>query len=349
MKIALIEYLNYIDKNDKPIGHGKKVLNEMYNLIREGNSIYLISSTMYLHDFEKFNFIKTLPIYHMSSKLKLNCMIFFNLLKSFKINHNYYMWFTNTEWRLFALLALLPVKRTIIATMYRDVYRDVIESKSRMAYIKGLLVKKGLRKVKLTIITNPNLNITENQVFIPDYIYTEDYEKYTINKKIEQILCVGAMRSSKDLKGIIDHFNNTDVPVYIIGGFEDESLFRELKKKIADNIKIDNKNLTDSEYYNYMAKSQYVILPYKMESYVNATSGILLESLFLNTIPIAPYELLQFNSINGIGYNKLSELPHNLSDLRKIKLPVKNSLERYMYHNIKFKLMSALEKLNEGE
>ena len=45
-----------------------------------------------------------------------------------------------------------------------------------------------------------------------------------------------------------------------------------------------------------------------MEQYQCRTSGVLIESLFMNTTAIAPEQLLQENHIKGIGYKNIEEL-----------------------------------------
>ena len=45
-----------------------------------------------------------------------------------------------------------------------------------------------------------------------------------------------------------------------------------------------------------------------MKQYQNRTSGVLLESLYVGSIPVAPSGLLDQNKLPGIGYGDLKEL-----------------------------------------
>ena len=45
-----------------------------------------------------------------------------------------------------------------------------------------------------------------------------------------------------------------------------------------------------------------------MKVYEGRTSGVLLESIFVGTIPIAPKRLLEENEVRGIGYETLDEI-----------------------------------------
>ena len=57
-----------------------------------------------------------------------------------------------------------------------------------------------------------------------------------------------------------------------------------------------------------LAGAKYTVLPYDMRQYKSRTSGVLIESLFVNTTAIAPEQLLRENQIDGIGYQNIEEL-----------------------------------------
>ena len=57
-----------------------------------------------------------------------------------------------------------------------------------------------------------------------------------------------------------------------------------------------------------ISSAKYSILPYDMNQYINRTSGVLLESIYVGTIPIAPRSLLEHNKLPGIKYDSLNEL-----------------------------------------
>ena len=85
---------------------------------------------------------------------------------------------------------------------------------------------------------------------------------------------------------------------------EDEKRYNKLKIKCDGNIIIKNNNLSYIDYLSKIAESKFVILPYKESSYSNRSSGVLLETIFLGSIPIAPKFLLNFNNIKGVDYEK---------------------------------------------
>lgn len=346
-KIILVEYLNYINCDGHAIGHGKKVLSEAARILAPDIDA-IICSKEYTPQLCKLNRNKVSFISAIhSNKDILNKKIFLNIKAVFDVvrNKNEIIWFTNTEWRLFAFLSFYSSKSKIVVTCYRDTVYDIKNSNSKFKYLKLFLVKKGIKKVDFVIITNPNLRISDKQIFVPDYVYTDFYKKYQNIKKKDQIICVGAMRASKDLRGVIKHFNGTDIPVYIIGGFADKKEYEWLSEHKGDNIIIEDRIVPYDEYYQLIAESKFVIVPYKMNSYHLATSGILQETIFLKAIPIAPYSLLQYNGIDGIGYTNIEELPNNLNELKCRSKTISQNTDVYEEFNIKRKLIEMFQKL----
>jgi hypothetical protein len=135
------------------------------------------------------------------------------------------------------------------------------------------------------------------------------------------------MRSSKDLRGILAAFNDTDIPVWIVGNFENKSEYEYLKSHAVNNFHIENRALDYDEYYRLIAESRFLIMPYDMSFCKDATSGILLKNIFLNSIPIAPLKLLAYNSVSGIGYERLTDLPKTYLALLEFGEKVENHPE----------------------
>lgn len=349
MKVTLVEYLNYVNDENQPVGHGKKVLQQMANLLSMDFSIECICSESYLPlGFQK---CRQTPI-EISQKDKsikqINNAVFKNLkICESAVADSDIIWFTNSDWHLMAFLPFFNTKkRKIIVTAYRDIRKDVADSKSRLRIIKKSIVEKGISRVNLFVITNENLKLSNNQLFIPDYICDKSYDMFVSPQKIDRILCVGAMRKSKDLLGVIKHFRETDIPVYITGGFQDKEWFNKLKDLCSSNIQIEDRMVPYEEYYSLIGESRFTIMPYDMTIYDSATSGILQEAIFLGSIPIAPKRLLDYNGINGIGYEQLEELPTNLEDMKKNKRFMENDLSKYMASDILLRIKTKIEELS---
>lgn len=346
MRILLAEYLNYVNGDGKPIGHGKKVLQEAMQVLH-GNVTCVVCSNAYLPENVDGSIAvsRIEEICQQKAGKKLNLKILQNIKQSFKQSNAEVLWFTNTEWRLLAYLAFVNRRKKIVVTCYRDIVKDIAESRAKLKGIKLFLVRRGLKRADLVVVTNKHLRISEKQVFVPDYIYNEFYEQYTGMEKKNRIICVGAMRDSKDLRGVVSLFRDTDVEVMIIGGFSDKKEYEWLKNHKADNITIEDRIVPYDEYYRLIAESKFVIIPYKMEAYTMATSGILQEAMFLHTMPIAPRELLNYNSVNGIGYDKLSDIPGNWGQLEELAQNVTFDVFEYEESHVKEKLMKAMRHI----
>ena len=94
----------------------------------------------------------------------------------------------------------------------------------------------------------------------------------------------------------------------IAGRFLDQQRYLDLQHRAKDNVIVENVVLSEDDYYKKLAGAKYSILPYDMKVYEGRTSGVLLESIFVGTIPIAPKRMLEENEVRGIGYDTLQEL-----------------------------------------
>lgn len=341
--MLLAEYLNYVNQDSEAIGHGKKVFQEALNLLQDYYAVNCTSSAEY-RPVGQGGKHRSMPAISQTKRgLQLNIEVFKNIHRIFTHATEDIVWFTNVEWRLLAYLAFVPKKNKVMLTIYRDVIKDIEESSSKLKWLKLAFVRRGLKRTDLVIVTNKNLNLSSKQVFLPDYYYSEQYKQYNTTNKSERILCVGSMRESKDLRGIVHHFSGTDIPVYIVGSFADKNELNFLKENSNDNIIIEDRVVPYDEYYRLIANSRFTIMPYDMKNYEAATSGILQESIFLDAIPIAPMKLLDFNSVSGIGYDQLGDLPMTYQELILESTGIKNSKDIYMRKSVVERLIRCIE------
>lgn len=346
-RIILVEYLNYVNSSGEAVGHGRKVLEEAFSLLPDGYEAGCAACEAYRPAGFSGALLPLRAVRPADRRTAAHGEIFDNLRRVFAMaGKNDVLWFTNTEWHLMTFLAFCPRGRKVIATVYRDILADV--GLSRFAFLKSGPVRRGLRRVDLTVVTNRHLKIGRRQIFLPDYIYSDWYDRYQSARKQDRVLCVGVMRASRDLRGVIEHFRGTDVPVYIAGSFPDREEFQRLLEQATENIRMEDRLIPYEEYYTLIAESRFVILPYDMAAYHSATSGILLECAFLRSIPIAPQELLDENGIQGIGYRKLEELPQRMQALLARGERVHNDMEAYRPSVVQETLRTGLRDLLEG-
>lgn len=343
-RITLIEYLNYTSAEGAAIGHGKKVLEQMAELLSDEYIVECVCSSPYLPDgYTQAG--QALDVISQEGKTikAINRAVFRNLRAcAEQLPESDIIWFTNSDWHLMAFLPFFRTNAKIVVTAYRDIRKDVAASKSKLAFLKKALVEQGIRKTDLFAVSNRNLELSKNQVFIPDYFFDETYENYLSETKIDRVLCVGAMRKSKDLDGVIARFRESDVPVYIVGGFQDKEWLEQLKQQSTPNIRIEDRFVPYDEYYRLIGESRFTIMPYNMGVYETATSGILQEAVFLGSVPIAPEKLLQYNGVRGVGYHAVSDLPNSLHMLKSIAESADNCLDEYKKDTQHKKIESAL-------
>lgn len=315
-KILLIDHWGSCDSEGKPIGHTLKVINEYKNILKDNYEVSAampecMSKELASEGFEdvyslKYSICEAQPksIYEkIVDKLK----VFYNLHEIRKIKGYDIVWYIRADF--FMLFYMLLHKKVREYRVYTLIYHSEYGN-GLLGRILKCIQTKSLEKFDGIIYTQKGMKIKHKNIFyMPDYIYDENkYEKYIPKVKKEKVVCVGTINSDKDIEGLVEVFNQNGYLLEIMGRFLDDKRFEDLQRIAKSNITIINKVLTDEEYYTKLGEAKYSILPYKMKAYAGRTSGVLQESMFVNTIPIAPGRLLEQNGIAGYGYGELEEL-----------------------------------------
>lgn len=315
-KITLVDIIGNCDKHGQPIGHPLKVVNEIYDLLNDYYDIDLfipknyenkmISSPKYV-----FKFYCDITKVGILDKLFNYFKQIVNVVISVIKSKNRVIWFINPGYSIYIAIALLPYRMLKGKDIYITCFMN--NSAGVASRIKQWFEKKCHKKICCIIVTNKNIEFMDVKTFyLPDYLFlNKKYIRYIIpiNKKNDYTVCLGTMNHVKRLEELVDVFNAIQRPLKIVGHFYDIDRYNELKKKVrSPHILIENIYLSDDDYYNLISDAKYVVLPYPNDFYENRTSGLLLESMFLGTIPIAPKKLLEFNSIPGLGYDDMCEL-----------------------------------------
>lgn len=356
--LYIVDYIGNCNENNQPIGHPIKVVNEFFELLRKDINVGLAIPIIYkskINDVDKakeiiwFERVTQILRSNRLPKITLNL----NKIKNIKqviYNCKYEnIWFINADFCLGVALTLYKKKsknKNIIVTLYMNNYDNIgIGTK-----IKNYFYQKIIKNASVIIASSNNLSFNAKKIeYIPDYFYSDNlYGKYKNVIKENKVVCVGTMNKTKELETLISVFNRINIKLYIIGSFSDKEQFDKCNLIKKDNIIIENKIVTKEEYYNLIASSKYVIIPYKMEQYTNRTSGVLLETMFLGSIPIAPEFLLDFNNIKGVGYNSLNELINFFSNEKeKNSLNCINNIDKinevYMDKNIRNKILKLIK------
>lgn len=354
-KLLLVDYYGICDEEGKPIGHSPKVLREYCDLAEDK---YIVGAALspclvntagdgfgnvfkLKYDIRGYG-RKGLPE-RIADKLKL----FYNIHQVLKIKDYDIIWFYRTDFFLFFYFSLIKKRnKKIIGLVYHEAF-----GRGTLGGILNYLYRKGALKFDGLIYTQKGMaDFHPNTIYIPDYYYSrEKYQKYEQAEKKEKVVCPGTMTPYKKLEETVDAFNDNGIELEIKGHFYNKGRFHNLLKTKKENIVIEDVILSDEEYYRMIAEAKYCILPYDMEQYVNRTSGILQECVFLNTAPIAPAKLLNENGIYGIGYEDISDLGTKWAEMTSIEVDNSKVLREYDRANIQKRLVRFLEQSNMPE
>lgn len=314
-KVLLVDYYGMCDRNGHAIGHSSKVLKEYRELLKDKYKVSAAVSPCLAKEagegFEKVISLKydvcTDDAISLIGRIKDKFKLFYNIHEVLKLREFDILWFYKTDFFLFLYFwcRFARIRPKTVALVYQTEFSEGI-----LARFLNLFYLHGMRKFDGVIYTQRKTQkIHSNMLFLPDYYYDEKkYDKYRTEKKEEKAVCMGTMTPFKKLEELIEAFNRNGMRLEIRGYFYEKDRFFKLMRLKKDNIFIEDVCLSEEDYYQTLAGAKYSILPYDIRQYHSRTSGILQESLFLDTIPVAPIELLQENEIKGIGYNRIEEL-----------------------------------------
>jgi len=352
--ISLIDYLGYVDSSNRPVGHVEKILSEYGKLLNDFEIKYIVSEPYKAEYMKKVEIIKSQS--DIAHKYKNKLSLFFHnvrkillLIKLILRSKEKKVWFINIDHSIFLALAVIPKFLLKSKDVFITVYKGNFQYRNKIAdAIMRRAYKNAQKKIKVAFVSNKNIEMLCNTIFIPDYYYDDKYTKLQSNNKLNRVVCLGVMNNHKKLEELVNLFIKNQFELIIIGHFTDKTRFNNLLKIIDahKNISIEDKKINNKRYYDLLSTSKYVILPYDMSIYNERTSGILQEAIFLNVVPIAPKELLHYNSIKGISYNCLSDLSLDMQQELKDTIINKNIELRdkfYNYENIKKNIQNSLK------
>ncbi|MCK4762374.1 MAG: hypothetical protein KAW12_09275, partial [Candidatus Aminicenantes bacterium] len=306
-----------------------------------------------------------------------------NLMRVFRNVEEGILWFINPDFLLYVFMCFFPFlvkkKRKIVLTLYMEGFG---RSRNLRGRVKDFFFRRAIHKVDLVMKNSEKISVAGREVFChtvvpgfpgacgtaakrltpcprgglfyPDYIYSEDkYKQYRVEKQ-DYILCAGLMNRARDLLTLIDVYRRSGIELKLKmpGYFPDKNLLREALECAAGDkrIEIVDAYLNGADYYREIAGARFSILPYKKSSYFRRTSGLLLESIFLDTPVIAPAFLLEFTGLPGIAYEKLEDMEKLLAALDKEKLQdiekqMKESRASFARDKVRERIVAAFAKL----
>lgn len=335
-KVLLVDYYGTCDKKGRPIGHSPKVLKEYCRLLKEDFQVSAAVSPCLLNDargnFEQVYSLKydivADEVQSVFKRILDKIKLFYNIHQVLKRNEYDIIWFYRTDFFLFFYFSLMIRRHSakIIGQVYQEEF-----AQGAMGKILNIVYHGGTSKFDGLIYTQKGMARKHSHtLYIPDYYYDEEkYGKYRSVKKENKAVCLGTMNPYKKLEELVEAFNRNGERLEIRGYFYDKERFHRLIEMKKDNIIIEDRILTEEEYYTTLASAKYSVLPYDMNQYNNRTSGILQESFFMNMIIVAPKKLLEENGMEGIGYQKIEELGDFKEMVFQQDLKSKSGVEEY--------------------
>lgn len=355
-KILLVDYYGTCDRDGNVVGHSPKVLKEYKELIQEDFDVSAAVSPCLLQSsgegFEKVISLKynihTERTRSIWKRIKDKLKLFVNIYEVLKVKGYDIVWFYRTDFFLFLFFSLKITQNStkLIAQIYQKVPFD-----GKFKNILDIFFSRGIIKFDGLIYTQKSMKgLHPYSMYMPDYYYNKDkYNRYKNILRKDKVVCLGTMSPYKKLTELVDVFNFNNKNIEIKGYFYDKNIYRDLLSRKKNNIIVQDVILSEREYYSTLAEAKYSILPYDIKKYKERTSGILLESLFLGAIIIAPKQLLLENRINGIGYENMSQLMYfdEFVENENNYLSYENPYSDYERNAVKSKLITFLSQILE--
>lgn len=344
-RILMCNYNCMCDHNETIVGHTLKVTREYAEMLTQDFELALIGTKCLVESLGDgadiiFDQVDSLPYqiyvdapFTIKRRIADKFGMFRNLKKCFEVvAPNSTLFFYQVDFFFFLYLFTHRIKdnsNKICCLIYHQDFTGGV-----LAPLLRYIYKRALRKIDSVIYTQKGHSVDHpNVCWMPDYIYDEKYYSKSIadipsdsdetdagnSEQKPLAVALGTMNRYKQLEELVEFFPADKISLRIIGRFDDVERFDGLREKVfsencesvngkhdrTKDIQIKNCVLSDEEYYSYLSQAKYSVLPYDMNQYVNRTSGVLQESIFMDCIPIAPKELLEQNELPGVGYDEI--------------------------------------------
>lgn len=344
-KIILADYMGYGDQDGNPVGHVEKVLLENSKLVPDEIEIGYAVTYNYCKSFS--NIICKLPYFVNVKEQSGNVLFnakrmlksFINIRKILQIKNVDIIWFCNVDQFMFMYLGIFGFhnKRVIVTTFHQNYTKRY----------HNFFLQKVSSKIELFLYSNAQFKVSDKQnfMFMPDYLYDKKvYSEYRLINKVDRVVCLGTMSRAKKIKETVEMFREIGYPLEICGYFYDKEYYKEVQAYIADNITIENKYVDYEEYLKKLAGSKYCILPYDKKTYENITSGVILESIFVGTVPITIEDLLDKMQVDGLTISNL-QLEQLQNEERRKQIKESNDRLIETKYNIDIYRQQLMEKI----
>lgn len=340
LEVSIICLNNLLDKSGNTIGHLKKQIEQTIQILLHlgypQEKIEVIAGRETLKDICCKN-KQYLPCHvtdkaNVDAALEMKAQLTMNYLFTYFRARGKYVWFIFVNENILSMLAVMPMRRKLIATTYMN-WDWYLRDAQYLSKRRKQQIKKGLNRLDLCITTNPTCTQGKKSVFLPDYFRTEaEKELYDVPKS-DQVASVGLITTGKNVTSVMKLFTKNDIgiPLVVKGRIRNHCLTpaQVAHMNRSGKVNVTDCYLRDDEYWKLLAESKFVIVNCNTKIYGNRTSGVLLDSIFVGCIPIAPVEILENNRIKGIGYTNIRQIPNLIQEYRKSNPDMMNDLSIY--------------------
>ena len=341
MIINIVDVICLINNNNMPVGHEEKAINQA-TMLFDGNREYTIGKFYKNHVSDENIKCNPVDVKATDSVLLKYAKCIINSYYSIRRNTADVIWFINMNEVVFWVILLLPKKAKYMMTTYVD-WNQKFAKKCPYRNIRKMILEKALRKVDLVIATNYHYHLNVNYIHIPDFYLDEQYKRYIYQHK-DGVVCVGVMSESQGILEIARAFRNSSLKIIISGYFRDEEYFNKVKQNECDNVVIQNIVLPYEKYIKMIGMAKYIVIPYR-NSHANRTSGVLQETVALNSIPVSFPDFLRYNNVQGITFEKYEDIPIRIKEYESGEQTIHNDWKEYDYQIIKDKLSYKISEL----
>lgn len=334
-KLYMCNYYGMCDESGKSVGHTAKVTKEYAELLKENYELSLCASPsvvkeiddLAFEDVEKLKYDIEIQGNGVIKRIIDKCKLLYNLHQIFRKKGVFF--FYQVDFFFFFYVSMFfkcHPKRKVYCLIYHQNFTG-----GKCESILQRIYNRALKKIDGVIYTQKTVGIKHNNaLWMPDFLYDRAiYEKYQKKEKMMRCVCVGTMNRYRQLEELIDVFRKWKMPLLIVGRFDDTERYERLTACKSNNVIIRNENISYSEYLELLGTSCYSILPYDMNQYINRTSGVLLESVYVGCVPIAPKMLLEQNEIPGIGYDNLCNIKEEVGNKEFCVKKLEDLRDRY--------------------
>ncbi|MGG7214925.1 glycosyltransferase [Clostridium nigeriense] len=327
INIGIVDTIS-LKKNKKIFGHWLNTALQYKNILSKDDSIniFVLGGPVYKNyiynnyvrlpfDLEKKMFDRT-GIKILFNKLKA----VINTIAAIKSNTDILIFQDANQTILYTLLRFFKVNKKIYLIKYSiDERKQAVKSFNK--------IKNKISGV-ITSLDEVGRYYKVPYLIVPDYFPSEEI---SMNEKIYDLIIVGTVTEQKDYENVIKAVNKTKLNLKIVGYFNDEQRFNNLKNIANHNIVIENKYISDDEYKNIIKSGKYVILPYKKESYNYKSSGVVLDAIYNGVPVIVPglnsFEFVKNNKVGLTYNNSFDEIIEDISDINYDELI--NNVKKY--------------------